>query len=119
MNEFEGVVPALRDAMISRDYNALTAVQKAVLAPDAGVGDALVSAQTGSGKTVAFGLAIAETLLRGQPRFGEAGAPLALIVAPTRELALQIKREFEWLYASTGAVIGSCVGGMDIRTERR
>ncbi len=119
MTEFDGVVPALRDAMIARDYNNLTPVQKAVLAPDAGSGDILVSAQTGSGKTVAFGLAIAETLLAGQPSFPKAGAPLALIVAPTRELALQIKREFEWLYASTGAVIGSCVGGMDMRTERR
>ncbi len=118
MTDFDGVVPALRDAMIARGYTELTPVQRSVLAAEAG-GDALVSAQTGSGKTVAFGLAIAETLLGGEARFAAAGAPLALIVAPTRELALQIKREFEWLYADTGAVIGSCVGGMDMRTERR
>jgi len=119
MTEFDGVVPALRDAMIARNYHNLTPVQKAVLASDAGCGDVLVSAQTGSGKTVAFGLAMAETLLAGAPTLPKAAAPLALVVAPTRELALQIKREFEWLYAPTGAVIGSCVGGMDIRTERR
>jgi ATP-dependent RNA helicase DeaD len=119
MTDFDGVVPALRDAMTARGYHDLTPVQKAVLAPDAGGGDALVSAQTGSGKTVAFGLAVAETLLGGDARFGRAEAPLALIVAPTRELALQIRREFEWLYAATGAVIGSCVGGMDMRSERR
>ena len=118
MTDFDGVVPALRDAMLARDYTELTPVQRSVLSAEAG-GDALVSAQTGSGKTVAFGLAIAETLLGGEPRFARAEAPLALIVAPTRELALQIKREFEWLYAETGAVIGSCVGGMDMRTERR
>jgi len=118
MTDFDGVVPALRDAMMARGYTELTPVQRAVLVPGA-AGDALVSAQTGSGKTVAFGLAIAETLLSGETRFAEAEAPLALIVAPTRELALQIKREFEWLYAGTGAVIGSCVGGMDMRTERR
>ncbi|MEO1205308.1 MAG: DEAD/DEAH box helicase [Pseudomonadota bacterium] len=119
MSEFYGVLPALREAMLARDYSDLTPVQKAVLAPEAGTGDALVSAQTGSGKTVAFGLSIAHTLLAGEDKFGKPGAPLALIVAPTRELALQIKREFHWLYAGTNAVIGSCVGGMDIRTERR
>ena len=119
MSELEGVVPALRDAIAARSYDELTPVQKAVLEPDINVGDMLVSAQTGSGKTVAFGLAIAETLLTGEGKFGKPEEPFALIVAPTRELALQIKREFEWLYASTGAVIGSCVGGMDMRTERR
>lgn len=119
MTELEGVHPALRDAMIAREYHELTPVQEAVLAPSAGSGDALVSAQTGSGKTVAFGLAIARTLLAGDTSFERAGAPMALIVAPTRELALQIRSEFEWLYASTGAVIASCVGGMDMRTERR
>ncbi|MDX1781715.1 MAG: DEAD/DEAH box helicase, partial [Thalassovita sp.] len=35
------------------------------------------------------------------------------------ELAMQVRREFEWLYAGTGAVLASCVGGMDMRTERR
>jgi ATP-dependent RNA helicase DeaD len=44
---------------------------------------------------------------------------LALAVAPTRELALQVKRELEWLYELTGASVASCVGGMDMRTERR
>ncbi|HXV28957.1 MAG TPA: DEAD/DEAH box helicase, partial [Sinorhizobium sp.] len=81
--------------------------------------DALVSAQTGSGKTVAFGLAIAPTVLGGARRFDVAEAPLALVIAPTRELALQVKRELDWLYEPAGATIASCVGGMDIRSERR
>ena len=119
MSELDGVVPALREAINARGYDELTPVQKAVLEPGANSGDLLVSAQTGSGKTVAFGLAIADTLLQGAEKLGGADTPLALIVAPTRELALQIKREFEWLYKSTGAVIASCVGGMDMRTERR
>ncbi len=80
--------------------------------------DMLVSAQTGSGKTVGFGLAIAPTVLEGE-RFEAAGAPLALIVAPTRELAMQVKRELAWLYAQAGVVMASCVGGMDMRDERR
>ena len=119
MNEIDGVVHPLREAMTARGYQALTPVQEAVLAPDTLHRDLLVSAQTGSGKTVAFGLSLAETLLDDRATFDKADAPLALIVAPTRELALQIKREFEWLYQSTKAVIASCVGGMDMRTERR
>lgn len=119
MSNFERIVPALAKALEKRGYVDLTPVQKAVLAPELGQADALVSAQTGSGKTVAFGLALAPTLLDGSERFSHAAAPLALAVAPTRELALQVTRELEWLYELTGATVASCVGGMDMRTERR
>lgn len=119
MTEFEGVVPPLRAALDKRGYDVLTPVQKAVLAPELKDADTLVSAQTGSGKTVAFGMSIAPTLLGDAERFEHARAPLALAVAPTRELALQVKSELEWLYEMTGASVASCVGGMDMRTERR
>jgi ATP-dependent RNA helicase DeaD len=119
MTEFEGVFPPLRQALNQRGYAQLTPVQTAVLAPDVRDADALVSAQTGSGKTVAFGLALAPTLLEGADRFAAASAPLALVIAPTRELALQVRRELEWLYAPTGAAFASCVGGMDMRAERQ
>src|SRR5690606_3092679 len=100
-------------------YVELTSVQKAVLGSGVGHADALVSAQTGSGKTVAFGLALAPTLLGEAERFSAEGIPLALAIAPTRELALQVARELEWLYEFTGATVATCVGGMDMRTERR
>ena len=119
MTIFEGVAPALNSALEKRGYTTLTPVQKDMLAPELSGADALVSAQTGSGKTVAFGLAMAPTILGDDERFVQAQAPLALVIAPTRELALQVKRELEWLYAETGAIIASCVGGMDMRTERR
>ena len=119
MTEFEGIVPAIAQALAKRGYETLTPVQKAMLDPGLAGKDALVSAQTGSGKTVAFGLALAPTLLEGAERFGRAGTPLALAIAPTRELALQVQRELEWLYELTGATIVSCVGGMDMRTEKR
>ena len=119
MTGFDGVVPALGDALRKRDYAVLTPVQEAVLAAGLRDADLLVSAQTGSGKTVAFGLALAPTLLDGADRFAHAAAPLALAVAPTRELALQVKRELQWLYEITGASVASCVGGMDMREERR
>jgi ATP-dependent RNA helicase DeaD len=111
--------PALAAALYARGYKSLTPVQAAVVASDAGERDLLVSAQTGSGKTVAYGLALASTLLGGETRFAQADLPLALIVAPTRELALQVRQELGWLYADTGARIATAVGGMDIRREQR
>ena len=105
--------------MAERNFDRLTQVQTAVLADDADGRDLLVSAQTGSGKTVAYGLAIANNLLDGAERFERAAAPLALIVAPTRELALQVHRELAWLYQYADARVVSCVGGMDPRREQR
>lgn len=111
--------PALARALVSREYHEPTPVQAAVLADAMIDRDLLVSAQTGSGKTVAYGLAMVTTLLGEADRFERAGLPDALIIAPTRELALQVHRELEWLYAETGAVVISCVGGMDARREQR
>ncbi|QWG18022.1 DEAD/DEAH box helicase [Bradyrhizobium sediminis] len=116
---FSTTVPPLARALAERNYDQLTAVQTAVLADQAGGRDLLVSAQTGSGKTVAYGLAVAENLLDGAERFERAAAPLALIVAPTRELALQVQRELAWLYQYADARVVSCVGGMDPRREQR
>lgn len=111
--------PPLARALAERNFDSLTPVQTAVLANDAAGRDLLVSAQTGSGKTVAYGLAIAAELLGDAERFERAGAPLALIVAPTRELALQVHRELAWLYQYADARVVSCVGGMDPRREQR
>ncbi|MGR3760033.1 DEAD/DEAH box helicase [Roseobacteraceae bacterium NS-SX3] len=109
----------LAEALERRGYTSLTPVQEAVTDPALAGADMLVSAQTGSGKTVGFGLAIAPAVLGDEDRFGPAALPLALVIAPTRELALQVKRELGWLYGEAGAVVASCVGGMDMRDERR
>ena len=111
--------PPLARALTERSYDQPTPVQIAVLADEAVDRDLLVSAQTGSGKTVAYGLAIAKDLLGGAERFERAAAPLALIVAPTRELALQVHRELAWLYQYANGRVVSCVGGMDPRREQR
>ncbi|HEX5263492.1 MAG TPA: DEAD/DEAH box helicase [Phenylobacterium sp.] len=110
--------PALARALEQQGYAEPTPVQAAVLAAPEQQ-DLLVSAQTGSGKTVAFGLALARGLLGETPQFGRPETPLALVIAPTRELALQVSRELEWLYAQAGARVVTCVGGMDPLRERR
>ena len=111
--------PALASALAAKGYSQLTPVQLAMTNGEYGEADLLVSAQTGSGKTVAFGIAIASTLLGSAEHFGAAAAPLGLVIAPTRELAIQVQRELDWVYAETKIRIATCVGGMDIRTERR
>jgi ATP-dependent RNA helicase DeaD len=125
--------PLLAEAIRRKGYDTLTAVQSAVAAPELAGRDLLVSSRTGSGKTVAYGLGLASALLghhAGDEGAGEApvvaarhlpppSKPLALVIAPTRELALQVNRELAWLYEDAGAVIAPCVGGMDARSERR
>ena len=79
---------ALSDALAARDYTTLTPVQEAVTKPELDGADLLVSAQTGSGKTVGFSLAIASTILENE-RFAQAAAPLALIWTPLRVATLR------------------------------
>ena len=116
---FPATHPALSRALAEREYTIPTPVQEAVVEEGVQERDLLVSAQTGSGKTIAFGMAMADTLMEGAETLGRAGDPLALIIAPTRELALQVQRELSWLYHYAGARIVSCVGGMDPGRERR
>ncbi|MXO66368.1 DEAD/DEAH box helicase [Altericroceibacterium endophyticum] len=117
MSSFSTLPPILSEALSERGYAEPTAVQAAVLGEEAAGRDMIVSAQTGSGKTVAFGIALANDLL---DKFSApAQSPLALVIAPTRELALQVSRELEWLFAKAGTRIATCVGGMDASKERR
>jgi len=116
---FPPLNPAIERALAAQGYADPTPVQLAVLAEEAVDRDLLVSAQTGSGKTVAFGVAMASTLLGDEEYMGGSGAPVALVIAPTRELALQVSRELEWLYGKAGGKIVTCVGGMDARREQR
>ena len=115
----ETLPPPLAQAIAARGYEELTPVQSAVIAEEAQGRDLLVSAQTGSGKTVAFGLAMADDLLGDAPVLPPPGRPQALVIAPTRELALQVAKELAWLYAPARGRIATCVGGMNQSVERR
>ncbi|MCX5615240.1 DEAD/DEAH box helicase [Bombella saccharophila] len=116
---FPDTHPALTRALATRGYEQPTPVQEAVLEPALEGRDLLVSAQTGSGKTVAFGLAFSSDLLGEGDQMAPTKAPLALVIAPTRELAMQVQAELSWLYGETGARIASCIGGTDARREAR
>ena len=116
---FPPLPSALQRALAAQGYSEPTPVQAAVLEADAAGRDLLVSAQTGSGKTVAFGLAMGPDILSDAETLAYAVLPSVLVIAPTRELALQVNAELTWLYAQAGARIVSCVGGMDPRKEQR
>ncbi|MCH8614636.1 DEAD/DEAH box helicase [Sphingomonas sp. SM33] len=109
---------SLAEALAARGYDTLTSVQSAVIEEGAKGRDLIVSAKTGSGKTVAFGLAIADQLIEGE-KAPWTREPLGLVIAPTRELAIQVSKELQWLYAPAGARVVTCVGGMDPMKERR
>ncbi|HEX7022820.1 MAG TPA: DEAD/DEAH box helicase [Trueperaceae bacterium] len=84
--------PVLR-ALQAKGLSTPTPIQAATL-PDALEGrDILGQARTGTGKTLAYALPIAEQL---EADSGKGRAPRALVVAPTRELALQVAGEFAW-----------------------
>ncbi len=116
---FSHLPPVIGEALTARGYEALTPVQKAVTEAESHGRDLIVSAQTGSGKTVAFGLALADQLLSDLGGSPLSETPLVLVVAPTRELALQVSRELGWLFAGASLRIATCVGGMDASKERR
>ena len=111
--------PALARALAERNYTDPTPVQSAVLTDEAEGRDILVSAQTGSGKTVAYGLAIASTLL-GDAR--DRRRPARRSRSSSRRRAnsrCRSSANCEWLYRYAGARLVACVGGMDARLERR
>ncbi|HEY0714440.1 MAG TPA: DEAD/DEAH box helicase, partial [Polyangia bacterium] len=109
------------EALAARGYTAATPVQAAVVASGLAGRDLLVSAPTGSGKTVAFGTLIAETLLRPREDARERprGAPRALVVAPTRELANQVSQELSWLLAPAKLSLAAFTGGTSVPGDLR
>jgi len=111
--------PALLRAIAAHGYEEPTPVQTAVLGPELARRDLLVSSRTGSGKTVAFGLALAPMLLGDSEKLLPTPRPLALVVTPTRELAQQVAGELGWLYAPAGGKVLTCVGGTSPREEAK
>ena len=109
-----GTPDPLLPALKRRGFEKLTAVQEAVANADDGRRDLRISSQTGSGKTVAIGFALADRVLE-QDRVG----PTTLIIAPTRELAMQVKEELAWLFADLPRVGCEVVtGGTSLDRER-
>jgi superfamily II DNA/RNA helicase len=110
-----GVHPALIAALAEEGKTTPFPIQKATL-PEAISGrDVLGRGQTGSGKTLAFGLAMM-TRLAGKK--AQPGRPLGLVLAPTRELAVQISEVIAPLARTVGLNSQVVAGGMSYTTQQ-
>ncbi len=120
MTGLHGVPALLAAALGARGFTELTEVQAAIRDLPDHTADLLVSAATGSGKTIAIGLALAPALIMARELWigdGRPARPGALIVVPTRELARQVREELAWLFATAGLAVALCAGGTDPGTE--
>jgi ATP-dependent RNA helicase DeaD len=117
---FDGLADPIRKALENRGFTELTDVQLAVLESGAANRDLQISSQTGSGKTVALGMVLAPRLLEEAGAIDSSRPLLALVIVPTRELAVQVSEELRWLYASVPGLTVECVtGGSSVGQERR
>jgi len=118
--DFDLPSPLLK-AIADQGYQYCTPIQSEALKQTLLGGDVVGKAQTGTGKTAAFLISIFSYFLEeGRPEGQKHGAPRALILAPTRELALQIEKDAKQLAEHLeGISIASAVGGMDYQRQLR
>tara|TARA_B100001250_G_scaffold43844_1_gene34511 strand:+ start:852 stop:2207 length:1356 start_codon:yes stop_codon:yes gene_type:complete len=81
--------------------------------------DTIGQAQTGTGKSAAFLLTILDRLLKNKPEERFASEPRALVIAPTRELVMQIGKDAEGLAKYTDLNVVTIVGGMNYDGQRK
>ena len=112
--------PQLQRAIDALGFSEMTPIQQKVLKYTLAGHDAIGRAQTGTGKTAAFLISIINDLLNNpvsEPRFR--GEPRALILAPTRELAIQIESDAKELVKFTNLNVMTLVGGVDFDKQRK
>jgi len=107
------LTPAMRDAIAGADYSMPTPIQAQAIGPILEGRDLIGCAQTGTGKTAAFAIPMIERLAGVGSRPGAQGGsgPRALVLAPTRELALQIAGTFDMLGGGRGIKTVVLIGG--------
>ena len=103
--------------LINRGFTKLSDIQNKILDISENKKDLLVTSQTGSGKTIAYFLSIQNEI--SLKKVKESSSPNVLIVAPTRELAIQVYEEACWVFKGEDIEIRTTIGGMDIKRERK
>jgi ATP-dependent RNA helicase RhlB len=115
-----GLHPTLTASLNDAGFTRLTPIQALTL-PDALAGkDVAGEAQTGTGKTAAFLVALMQRLLSSSAKAERRNQdPRAVILAPTRELAVQIHKDAVSLSGQTGLRLGLVFGGIDYEKQRK
>ena len=107
----------VRKGLIKAGFTHCTPIQALTLPIALQGHDVAGQAQTGTGKTAAFLLVLFERLLKSQQK-ADLRHPRALVLAPTRELALQIHKDAMLLGSETGLTLGLAYGGVDYEKQR-
>lgn len=110
---------SLQQALSKMEFTHCTPIQAGILPIALRGHDCIGKAQTGTGKTAAFLLAVMSDLLYNPLPEQYQGEPRAVILAPTRELALQIASDAEVLARHAGLEVHTLVGGMDMQKQRK
>ncbi len=112
--------PNLLSGLHAAGFTRCTPIQALTLPVALAGRDVAGQAQTGTGKTAAFLVTIMQRLLT-QPAFVERGRsdPRAVIIAPTRELAIQIEKDFQNLGRNSGLKSALIYGGVDYDKQRQ
>lgn len=111
-----GTSPRIVEKLAARGITRLFPIQRAVLEPAMQGKDMIGRARTGTGKTLAFGIPIMDKILSYNEKNGNGRNPLAIILAPTRELARQVEKEFR----ESAPLDTLCVyGGVPINQQMR
>ena len=111
--------PRLLQALERLEFNFCTPIQAKSLPLLLAGKDVSGQAQTGTGKTLAFLLACAQRLLTSEQPATEAGKPRTLILAPTRELAIQIHKDAEKLFQDLPLRLAICYGGKAYEQQKK
>jgi ATP-dependent RNA helicase DeaD len=114
-----GLAPALLETLAGLGYEEPTPVQEAAIPPLLAGRDLLAEAPTGTGKTAAFALPILQRLAAGGLGRAEAGTALALVLVPTRELAMQVAEAVHRYGRVLGARVLPVYGGQPIGQQLR
>ena len=106
-----GVSPPVVDVLAKRGIVVPFKIQTLVMDDALAGKDVLAKSRTGSGKTLAFAIPIVEQLETSDPK------PSAVVLVPTRELAVQVTEETADLAAARGLKVASVYGGVDLRRQ--
>ncbi|OIS99979.1 PREDICTED: DEAD-box ATP-dependent RNA helicase 53-like [Nicotiana attenuata] len=110
-----GISQEIVSALAKKGITKLFPIQRAVMEPAMQGSDMIGRARTGTGKTLAFGIPIMDKIIRFNEKHGRGRNPLAIVLAPTRELAKQVDKEF---FESAPGLDTLCVyGGVPISRQ--
>jgi ATP-dependent RNA helicase RhlE len=115
-----GIAPKILDTLLSLGFKTPTSIQHKAIPVAVEGKDIIGIAQTGTGKTLAFGIPLVQQILKsGDPSAGSGRVEKGLIILPTRELALQVNESLQKIGRSFGLKTAVLIGGASTHLQKR